>query len=70
MVNKYFVESEPIWDKENIESSRSLQIDSSTAQYTGGIIKVISSLINLFYKLYYAHKQFILYSLNYIIDAE
>uniref|UniRef100_A0A6M2DEP9 Mitochondrial-processing peptidase subunit alpha n=1 Tax=Xenopsylla cheopis TaxID=163159 RepID=A0A6M2DEP9_XENCH len=39
MVNKYFVDSEPIWVKEGIDSSKSLQIDSSTAQYTGGILK-------------------------------
>lgn len=45
-VEKYFINEEPIWKSEKIQSSGANKVDTSLAQYTGGlkIVRIASKL--------------------------
>lgn len=47
-VKKYFVEHEAIWEKESSTQEGLKNVDSSVAQYTGGLVKVSHRYRNLY----------------------
>ncbi|CAG0886670.1 unnamed protein product [Darwinula stevensoni] len=46
-VQKYFVDEKSIWDVENVDPQGNIVVDSSIAQYTGGIVQRQKDLSNI-----------------------
>jgi hypothetical protein len=46
---RYFVDQKPIWEQDSglIIPGRNLEVDSSVAQYTGGLMQVKYQILNL-----------------------